>query len=63
MKTGRIKFFNETKGYGFIKPDDGGKEIFVHATGLNDDVRTDMAVQYEEGESKKGPIAQNVTPI
>jgi CspA family cold shock protein len=60
MKTGTVKFFNETKGYGFIKEDETGKEIFVHATGLIDKVRQDDKVTYEESEGKKGLNAINV---
>lgn len=63
MATGKIKFFNETKGYGFIKPDEGGKEIFVHKTGLNENVRTDDEVEYDEEDSKKGPVAVNVSKL
>jgi CspA family cold shock protein len=60
MKTGTVKFFNETKGYGFIKEDETGKEIFVHATGLIDKIRQDDKVTYDESEGKKGLNAINV---
>lgn len=60
MATGKIKFFNESKGFGFITPDDGGKEVFVHVTGLKDQVREGDAVTYEVEEGRKGPGAVNV---
>jgi CspA family cold shock protein len=60
MATGTVKFFNETKGFGFITPDQGGKEVFVHATGLQDGIREGDAVTYEVEEGKKGPSAVNV---
>lgn len=64
MKTGRVKFFNVTKGYGFIKEDDGS-EIFVHSTGLNGNGRLspDDLVEYEVSENKKGTIAVNVSKL
>jgi CspA family cold shock protein len=59
MKTGTVKFFNETKGFGFIK-DEEGQEIFVHATGLVDQIKENDPVSYEVTEGKKGLNAINV---
>lgn len=63
MKEGTIKFFNEAKGFGFITPEDGGADVFVHATGLNETVREDDKVSYSVEEGKKGLNAVNVTVI
>lgn len=63
MKTGTVKFFNETKGFGFIKPSDGGNEIFVHATGVKEKIYENDEVQYEEAQGKKGLNAVNVTRV
>lgn len=63
MKTGTVKFFNETKGFGFIKTEGTGEEVFVHATGLKQDIRENDTVQFEVQEGKKGPSAVNVTVI
>lgn len=60
MKEGTVKFFNETKGFGFISPVNGGEEIFVHVTGLNADIREHDKVTYEEQMGKKGLQAVNV---
>ncbi len=60
MATGTVKFFNETKGFGFITPDQGGKEVFVHVTGLKDEIREGDEVTYEVEDGKKGPSAVNV---
>ncbi len=60
MATGTVKFFNETKGFGFITPDQGGKEVFVHVTGLKDEIREGDEVTYEVEDGKKGPSAINV---
>jgi CspA family cold shock protein len=60
MKTGTVKFFNVSKGYGFIKDDVSGEEIFVHATGLIDQIRQDDKVTFEVSEGKKGVNAVNV---
>lgn len=63
MLEGTVKFFNETKGFGFIKPDEGGPEIFVHVTGLVDKVTQDDRVSYEVQDGKKGKNAVNVRKI
>ena len=60
MKTGKVKFFNETKGFGFIKFDDSDQEIFVHATGLIYQIREDDNVTFEVAEGRKGLNAINV---
>jgi CspA family cold shock protein len=59
MKTGTVKFFNEAKGFGFIK-DDSGQEFFVHATGLVDKIRENDTVTFDVAEGKKGLNAVNV---
>ncbi|MCE2772218.1 MAG: cold shock domain-containing protein [Bacteroidetes bacterium] len=59
MKKGTVKFFNETKGFGFIK-DENGQEIFVHATGLKEDIRENDEVIFEVQDGRKGPNAVNV---
>lgn len=63
MKQGTVKFFNNSKGFGFIKPADGGKDLFVHQTGLIDEIRENDEVQYEEEMGKKGLNAINVEVI
>jgi CspA family cold shock protein len=60
MKTGKVKFFNEAKGYGFIVEDESGKEIFIHHSGLVDKVREGDEVTYEVIEGRKGLNAVNV---
>jgi CspA family cold shock protein len=60
MSTGTVKFFNETKGFGFIKEDDSEQEHFVHVTGLIDKVNEGDTVEYELKEGKKGMNAVNV---
>lgn len=55
MQTGTVKFFNESKGYGFIVEDDSSREIFVHITGLNGaTIRENDRVQFEVVDGKKG---------
>lgn len=57
---GTVKFFNETKGFGFIKPSNSQADIFVHSTGLIDEIRENDQVEYEEERGKKGMNAVNV---
>ncbi len=61
MKTGVVKFFNETKGYGFIKVDETGEEIFVHVSGLKSEITKDDRVTFEIERGKKGLNAVDVT--
>jgi cold shock protein len=63
MKTGTIKFYNDAKGFGFIKMDDTGEEIFVHASGLTEEIRQDDNVSFDVTEGKKGINAINVKKI
>lgn len=60
MKHGTVKFFNETKGFGFIKAENG-EEIFVHATGLKEEIRENDEVVFEIEQGKKGLNAVNVS--
>jgi CspA family cold shock protein len=60
MASGTVKFFNESKGFGFITPSTGGKEVFVHASGLTAPIREGDEVTYDVEEGKKGPGAVNV---
>ena len=60
MKKGVVKFFNEAKGFGFIKEEGTGTEIFVHATGLQDQIRENDNVVFDVQEGKKGLNAVNV---
>jgi CspA family cold shock protein len=63
MQEGTVKFFNVTKGFGFIIPANGDSEIFVHSTGLIDEIRENDKVQYEVANGKKGLNAVNVKVI
>ncbi len=60
MKEGKVKFFNETKGFGFIKDNEDGKEYFVHVSGLIDSINENDEVTYELKEGKKGLNAVSV---
>ena len=57
---GTVKFFNETKGFGFIVPEDGSEDVFVHSSGLIDRIRENDKVKYEVERGKKGLNAVNV---
>ncbi len=63
MQEGTVKFFNETKGFGFIMPTDGTKDVFVHVSDLNSEIREGDKVTYELRDGKKGPNAVNVSVI
>ncbi len=60
MSDGTVKFFNSSKGYGFIAPDDGSKDVFVHQNGLIDEITEGDKVSYEVEQGQKGLNAVNV---
>ncbi len=60
MKTGVVKFFNAEKGFGFIKDDNSNEEIFVHSSGIIDQIEQNDKVTYEVTDGRKGPNAVNV---
>jgi CspA family cold shock protein len=60
MKKGTVKFFNESKGFGFITDDETGKDIFVHSSGLIDNIDEGDSVTFDEQPGKKGMNAVDV---
>jgi CspA family cold shock protein len=60
MKKGKVKFFNTSKGFGFIFDQESGKDVFVHSSGLIDEIREGDEVTFEVSQGKKGPNAVNV---
>lgn len=66
MSTGTVKWFNSEKGFGFIAPDDGGKDLFVHHSEIQvsgyASLDEGQKVSFEVGEGQKGPCAVNVEP-
>lgn len=63
MKEGTVKFFNTTKGFGFISPNDSTQDIFVHQTGLISDISENDKVEFEVQQGTKGLNAVNVQVI
>jgi CspA family cold shock protein len=60
MNKGTVKFFNDEKGYGFITPEDGSKDVFVHKTGTTTRINEGDQVSYEIEDGQKGPSAVKV---
>jgi CspA family cold shock protein len=67
MSTGTVKWFNDAKGFGFITPEDGGKDLFVHFSAIQaggfKSLQENQKVQYEATQGPKGPQATNVRPL
>jgi CspA family cold shock protein len=66
MATGTVKWFNDSKGFGFITPDDGGKDLFAHFSAIQGSgfktLKENQKVSFEVAQGPKGPQAQNIRP-
>jgi cold shock protein len=60
MSNGTVKFFNDDKGFGFITPEEGGKDVFVHVSGLIDEIQEGDEVNFDVEDGQKGLNAVNV---
>ncbi len=67
MPRGKVKWFNDSKGFGFITPDDGGKDLFAHHSSIQMEgyksLKENQAVEYEVRDGPKGPAAANIKAI
>ena len=67
MATGKVKWFNDGKGFGFITPDDGGKDLFAHHTNIQmsgyKSLKENQQVQFDVVDGPKGPAASNIKPV
>jgi CspA family cold shock protein len=67
LATGTVKWFSDEKGYGFITPDDGSKDLFVHFSNIDGEgfktLREEQRVEYEPQQGQKGPEATGVKPV